>query len=142
MSPLVPGTLVARGPDWKWGDQDKSGSFGTVVDDVSGLDDAWVAVQWPHVGVTYTYRWGFEGKFDLRVISEDEKEQMMLARGTATPDSAMSRAKNLIEGRIAMSKRTSTTHPDLLTREIAKARVDSYRLALLDLESAAKDPIR
>lgn len=45
-------------------------------------------------------------------------------------------AKGLIEGRLAMSQKTAAIHPDLLTRVIAAARVESFRLALADIESA------
>lgn len=56
------------------------------------------------------------------------------------PDDQVLRATSLIEGRIAMSEKTASTHPDVLTREIAKARVQSYRLALMDIETAFGSP--
>lgn len=51
-------------------------------------------------------------------------------------NAALQRAKTLIEGRIAMNERTAATHPDVFSRVTAKARVDAYRSAILDIEAA------
>lgn len=55
------GARVSRGPDWKWGEQDKSGP-GTIVHDP---DNGWVEVEWPDK-TKNAYRFGAEGKIDLR----------------------------------------------------------------------------
>ena len=60
----------------------------------------------------------------------------LVSRPTEKAPSKLQIAKTLIEGRIAMSEKTAAVHPDVLSAEIAKARVDAYRLALLDLEAA------
>lgn len=46
------GTRVARGADWKWGDQDGQGE-GRVISEIG--DDGWVRVEWDN-GVTNSYR--------------------------------------------------------------------------------------
>lgn len=66
------GLRVVRGPDWKWGDQDRGeGHVGTVVE-VTGPEKASdggraVVVQWDS-GERCGYRCGQEGKYDLRVF--------------------------------------------------------------------------
>lgn len=55
------GTRVARGSDWKWGDQDGQGE-GRVISEIG--DDGWVRVEWDN-GVTNSYRMGKEGQYDL-----------------------------------------------------------------------------
>eukprot|EP00053_Salpingoeca_punica_P020085 m.207429 g.207429 ORF g.207429 m.207429 type:complete len:2206 (+) comp17789_c0_seq4:215-6832(+) len=64
-SQLVPGVRVARGPDWKWTNQDGTPpSSGTVQ---SPPRNGWVDVKWDSGGVN-SYRMGAEGSFDLRII--------------------------------------------------------------------------
>ena len=135
---LAIGTVVARGPDWKWDNQDEGG-FGTVIEGEkeSVAVAGWVWVEWAS-GRTQNYRWGFRGHYDLRVLSDAEIETMR-SRGMAKTAAVLERAKKLLEGRIAMSERTSEVHPDLLARELAKARVSAYRLALLDLDTASME---
>lgn len=68
------GVKVTRGPDWNWGDQD-AGKTGTTIG--YGPDDGWVKVQWQSgAGCHRTgdYRVGAEGKFDLRIVTEDVPE--------------------------------------------------------------------
>lgn len=60
--PPAIGARVSRGPDWKWQDQDKSGAGTVVGEDGTG----WVRVRWPD-GSTNSYRWGYDGKYDLTV---------------------------------------------------------------------------
>ncbi len=57
------GMIVARGPDWKWGDQD--GNSTGVVIEVD--DDGWVRVEWHKGGKSNKYR--ATGPYDLRVAS-------------------------------------------------------------------------
>lgn len=45
--PLEKGDRVRRGPDWKWGGQDRSGE-GVVTDGCSDRTDGWVQVRWDH----------------------------------------------------------------------------------------------
>lgn len=62
------GARVARGPDWKWRDQDGVTSEGTVTGE---LHNGWIDVTWDH-GASNSYRMGAEGKFDLKLISPPE----------------------------------------------------------------------
>ena len=60
---------VRRGPDWKWGEQDKNGEGITV----SGSDSAgWIKVKWDGGG-SNSYRVGAEGKYDLEPTAPTRK---------------------------------------------------------------------
>lgn len=62
------GVTVARGPDWKWGDQDGgANSLGITLDRHAELGCVWV--QWPN-GEINLYRVGAEHCFDLVKIME------------------------------------------------------------------------
>ncbi len=65
---LPVGTRVARGPDWKWEDQDGGpGKQGSVIRGRN--DDGWVRVRWD-AGEENAYRWNGEGgKYDLVVLA-------------------------------------------------------------------------
>lgn len=69
---LEVGVRVARGPDWKWGQQDDGeGHVGTVVEigkpGSSTSPDKTVVVQWDS-GSRTNYRVGYQGAYDLRVV--------------------------------------------------------------------------
>lgn len=69
---LEVGVRVARGPDWKWGQQDDGeGHVGTVVEigkaGSTTSPDKTVVVQWDS-GSRTNYRVGYQGAYDLRVI--------------------------------------------------------------------------
>lgn len=59
------GDRVARGRDWKWGDQDGNGA-GTVIkhDGITG----WARVQWDFDGSSNSYRNGADNSYDLRIL--------------------------------------------------------------------------
>ena len=63
------GMRVVRGPDWKWGDQDKYNGQpgeGLITAVGSDGDDNWATVCWDDGEERYSYRVGAEdGKFDL-----------------------------------------------------------------------------
>ena len=60
------GVRVVRGPDWEWGDQDGGEGFvGTVVGAEEGSGK--VVVQWD-MGQSHSYRSGYAGKYDLRIL--------------------------------------------------------------------------
>lgn len=65
------GTRVARGADWKWGDQDGPGGEGRIISELG--DDGWVRVEWDSSGATNSYRMGKEGQFDLRLADSSFK---------------------------------------------------------------------
>ncbi|KAK7097783.1 E3 ubiquitin-protein ligase HERC2-like isoform X3 [Littorina saxatilis] len=75
------GTLVVRGVDWKWGDQDgPPPGIGRVIGELG--EDGWIRVQWENGGSTNSYRMGKEGKYDLKLAqppempeNEDEEEE-------------------------------------------------------------------
>lgn len=90
---LAVGTRVARGPDWKWGDQDGGpGQEGTVV--TSPSPTQWARVEWD-AGVVNTYRWGHEGdKKDLIVVAasgdvSDQIRALSAVAGTSDWDRAI-----------------------------------------------------
>ncbi|XP_048524463.1 E3 ubiquitin-protein ligase HERC2 [Dendroctonus ponderosae] len=61
------GAKVARGADWKWGDQDGiPPGEGRIIGELG--EDGWIRVEWSN-GTTNSYRMGVEGKFDLTVTS-------------------------------------------------------------------------
>jgi hypothetical protein len=62
---VVPGVKVLPGPDWRWGTQGR-GTVG-VIQEVPD-SDGWVPVKWAN-GEKNNYRWGADGKYDLRVVS-------------------------------------------------------------------------
>jgi hypothetical protein len=62
--PLKKGDRVRRGPDWKWGDQDRSGE-GVVTSGCSDRTDECVSVRWDHgIHASYRYSTG-AGGFDV-----------------------------------------------------------------------------
>ncbi len=63
--PLLKGTRVCRGRDWKWGDQDGSG-LGTVTKGSADRSDRWVSVTWD-AGHSYSYRYGADCCYDVKV---------------------------------------------------------------------------
>jgi hypothetical protein len=64
------GKRVRRGPDWKWGTQDGNGP-GTVT---KVEDEGVLNVRWDN-GNKNQYRWGHEGKYDLRVTDDPEPSE-------------------------------------------------------------------
>ncbi|XP_065082582.1 probable E3 ubiquitin-protein ligase HERC2 [Ochlerotatus camptorhynchus] len=58
------GTRIARGADWKWGEQDGPGGEGRIISEIG--EDGWVRVEWDN-GSTNSYRMGKEGQYDLRL---------------------------------------------------------------------------
>jgi hypothetical protein len=60
------GKRVRRGPDWKWGDQDSDGPGKVIsIKDEDGI----LNVCWD-TGRRNQYRWGYEGKYDLRIADD------------------------------------------------------------------------
>jgi len=95
------GTLVVRGVDWKWGDQDGNPpGEGKVLTELG--EDGWVRVQWKN-GTTNSYRMGKEGKFDLK-----------LADPPAVPESETDSESIDEDGIYEVS--TSGKHPSTLIR--------------------------
>uniref|UniRef100_A0A182QWD0 HECT-type E3 ubiquitin transferase n=1 Tax=Anopheles farauti TaxID=69004 RepID=A0A182QWD0_9DIPT len=64
------GTRIARGADWKWGEQDGPGGEGRIISEIG--EDGWVRVEWDN-GSTNSYRMGKEGKYDLRLADSAMK---------------------------------------------------------------------
>ena len=96
------GTVVVRGPDWKWGDQDGSPpGKGTVVSEVSS--NGWMRVRWDTEAVN-SYRMSGDGKFDLAIApvvaaegeGKDAPVDADLTAGMATPYPAADMATSLI----------------------------------------------
>lgn len=65
---MHPGVRVARGVDWKWGNQD-GGETGRGT--VRGtLRTGWVDVEWD-TGASNSYRMGADGRYDLKLAEDD-----------------------------------------------------------------------
>ena len=64
-APPAVGQRIARGPDWKWGDQGK-GFGGTVIAEAN--EDGWVQVRWDNAEEN-DYRWGADGYYDLKLAT-------------------------------------------------------------------------
>ena len=65
---IKPGDKVVRGSDWKWNDQD--GGCGAVGEVVTVKDNGWITVRWPNKKQAKEYRWGKDGKFDVKLYCE------------------------------------------------------------------------
>ena len=67
---LPRGTVIRRGKDWKWGDQDKSKTNRGIILGWAGevgASDKWVKVKWEN-NRQNNYRWGAEGCYDLEIV--------------------------------------------------------------------------
>jgi hypothetical protein len=62
--PVTINARVVRGPDWKWGDQGGN-TTGVVIR--KGFAEGWWVVHWDN-GDKNKYRWGAEGKYEIRVV--------------------------------------------------------------------------
>ena len=60
------GTQVERGRDWQWGSQDGGGN-GKIV--TGSTSNGWVRVKWESTRREDSYRWGADGKYDLKVLA-------------------------------------------------------------------------
>jgi len=68
------GTVVVRGPDWKWGDQDGvPPGKGVVVSELSS--NGWLQVKWEGSGSVNIYRMSKDGKFDLALAPDSTAEE-------------------------------------------------------------------
>ena len=66
------GKKCVRGKDWKWSDQDGgAGGEGKIIQVKSS---GWIKVKWFKDGSENKYRWGYDGKFDLKIIDEFTNE--------------------------------------------------------------------
>lgn len=81
------GDLVVRSRDWEYGDEDGGiGSVGIVQEIVSwsGQTGTGVSVRWRATGQQNVYRCGFEGRFDVRLLSRATyRDHPLLIRGEA-----------------------------------------------------------
>eukprot|EP00727_Mastigamoeba_balamuthi_P012774 m51a1_g8119 hypothetical protein (592) ;mRNA; r:149278-151428 len=75
------GSVVRRGRDWKWGDQDANGE-GTVLGPASA--PGWLAVRWAS-GEAKSYRWGAEAAYDVVVVAAAQAGQAALVAGVSGP---------------------------------------------------------
>lgn len=91
---LEAGARVMRGPHWNWQSQDGGvGGFGVVLSRTSwsGSDRQGAKVEWAN-GHSNTYRWGFEGKFDLTIVAEALGDQS-IHRAPARPSAQFGGAR-------------------------------------------------
>ncbi|XP_022295401.2 uncharacterized protein LOC111105409 isoform X2 [Crassostrea virginica] len=121
---IAVGCLVIRGPDWEWGDQDGGeGSIGVVyrVNDV-----AVVHVRWPS-GAKSNYRFGFDGKFDVKICDpfSPEVKRVLQQQGTTatasniTPESESSSSKKF-EKKSERKRDSSEQEPQMTFEEIRR----------------------
>eukprot|EP01065_Artemidia_motanka_P010188 TRINITY_DN15366_c1_g1_i1.p1 TRINITY_DN15366_c1_g1~~TRINITY_DN15366_c1_g1_i1.p1 ORF type:complete len:3775 (+),score=1043.04 TRINITY_DN15366_c1_g1_i1:134-11458(+) len=87
------GMRVARGVDWKWGDDDSTSGIGTVMDDPADTEQClggyWARVAWPS-GKSNNYRVGCDGKFDL-ALEGCLRQGCKLSEEAATPGTTVKR---------------------------------------------------
>lgn len=62
LHPYVVGSMVKRGPMWRWGNQDGEG-LGKII--AVTEPDGWLTVLWISTGITNNYRAGFNEEYDL-----------------------------------------------------------------------------
>lgn len=84
---MVQGARVVRGPDWKWGSQDKNGE-GAVS---SRLQNGWIDVKWDS-GNRNSYRMGRDGKFDVK-LAPNQPNPMCARLAAAHTASYLANAK-------------------------------------------------
>lgn len=94
------GTRVARGADWKWGEQDGNGE-GRIISEVG--DDGWVRVEWD-TGATNSYRMGKELQYDLRLADSSFK--------TISPDKESDKDNDFYESKLQINE----IHPTKLLK--------------------------
>lgn len=103
---MVFGARVIRGPDWKWGNQDRSSSGsnaafndlnnngsekmneGTVIGELN--NEGWVEVIWDN-GLVNFYRAGFESKYDLALAASHDLEKLNSYHALALQNLAMTK---------------------------------------------------
>ncbi len=78
---------MVRGPDWKWGSQDKNGE-GAVS---SRLQNGWIDVKWDS-GNRNSYRMGRDGKFDVK-LAPNQPNPMCARLAAAHTASYLANAK-------------------------------------------------
>lgn len=153
MSNFQVGTMVVRGPDWKWGDQDgPPPGRGTVISELSS--DYWIRVRWDS-GAVHSYRMVKDKKYDLMVApeakpsGEDSPVDAELTVGMTTPYPAEDMVTSLIlQSSVCLlrsmvvafgvhshqlSQRTSTLLSNLLYHLMECAKKISKECSLLKL---------
>jgi hypothetical protein len=93
--PLPVGTLVTRGPDWEWGEQDGGpGNVGEVIPcDI--VNKGLVRVKWTN-GYVESYRMGYDGKFDLKVVDYPTLDPLGYPYGQSIQSQALRESAMLI----------------------------------------------
>lgn len=76
------GCVVRRGPDWKWDDQDGNGEGVIEGQPTEGI----ALVCWLKSGISFQYRWGMEGAYDLLITSDkDPRKETQAPRAAVLP---------------------------------------------------------
>ncbi len=107
------GDIVVRGPDWDAEDHGSTdggpGGKGTVITVTEYLSsrNRGVHVQWAASGVTNLYRWGYEGKFDVKVFSSPSGEQQTAEKASGFTVSGVIGASSVESAVEASSSGTS-----------------------------------
>ncbi|XP_047984096.1 E3 ubiquitin-protein ligase Ufd4 [Leguminivora glycinivorella] len=126
---LCAGAKVARGPDWKWRDQDGSPpGHGTVTSD---LHNGWVDVRWEHGGRN-SYRMGAEGKFDLKVVSGGAAEG---ARGGRKSHSTPSLPDATAQDQVSVASTEQASSADNISGEEMASNMTRPRMHTADLSA-------
>ncbi|XP_034324654.2 uncharacterized protein [Magallana gigas] len=116
------GCEVKRGPDWEWGDQDGGGgSIGCVVVVLVNV----VMVRWQS-GIKGQYRFGWDGKFDLKICDpfspeavRYREEMMRTPAALKYPSGALASHNEDFEKALELSKKSEEeTSPNATAKPI------------------------
>ncbi|XP_062586133.1 uncharacterized protein LOC134247763 isoform X2 [Saccostrea cucullata] len=146
--PIAVGSLVKKGPDWDWRDQEKStGSIGSVY---RRKHNGIVLVRWQN-GQTTENRFGFRGRFDLRVcdpfsaeaveylqeqIRKAELSESSVEQSESSPSKAACASENDVD--IKSSKICKNSNARLLPLTMPKGKYfknDRFEDKLTDVEA-------
>ncbi|CAK1540512.1 unnamed protein product [Leptosia nina] len=124
------GARVARGPDWKWRDQDGAQpAMGTVTSD---LHNGWVDVRWDHGGRN-SYRMGAEGKFDLKLIGSYEHNTNSRSRKSHSTPSLPDATNN--DNQVSVASTEQASSADNISGEEMATNMTRPRMHATDLSA-------
>ena len=106
---MKPGVKVVRGDDFNYGDEDGKGS-GTVIEKDSLLP-GWCTVRWDNNGNTFSYRMGFQNKFELKILNDEEPK---IEKPGKTLGSLMFNNKKFVDFKIKCGSKTFECHKNVL----------------------------
>ncbi|XP_047508837.1 E3 ubiquitin-protein ligase HECTD1 isoform X4 [Pieris napi] len=124
------GARVARGPDWKWRDQDGAQpAMGTVTSD---LHNGWVDVRWDHGGRN-SYRMGADGKFDLKLVGGYEHNTNARSRKSHSTPSLPDATNN--DNQVSVASTEQASSADNISGEEMASNMTRPRMHATDLSA-------